>query len=230
MIPDNQQFDVILTAAGMGTRLGAAIPKAFIPLAGKPLFLHALNRFDQHPGAAKIIVVAPQEMIETAQRLCSEAGMRLPYTIVPGGCERWQSVRNGVMSGISAWVMVHDAARPFVSAPVINSLLDRRDKFRCVITATPEVDTVRRFEGDCCVATLDRSTILRVGTPQLFHRETLVQAFAKAESLTPPPTDEAALIEACGIPIGFAWGDPQNFKVTTPADLVMAEALCAARG
>jgi 2-C-methyl-D-erythritol 4-phosphate cytidylyltransferase len=168
-------------------------------------------------------------MVPTAQQLCESAGFSKPWTIVEGGAERWQSVANGVSACQAPWVMVHDAARPFVSAAVIDGLLSKRDDFSCVITATPEVDTIRRFEQDRCSGTVDRSTLIRVGTPQLFHRATLLDAFTKAEKLAPPPTDEAMLFEACGHHVGFAWGDPLNFKVTTPADLEIAEALCARR-
>jgi 2-C-methyl-D-erythritol 4-phosphate cytidylyltransferase len=224
---DGVSVDVIIVAGGMGTRLGSPIPKAFIPLAGKALFLHALQVFNLHEETGKIILVVVKNMADRVGELCEEAGIRRQITIVDGGGERWQSVRNGVLESGSDWVMVHDAARPFVTPAVIDSLLALRSAYRCVITATPEVDTIRSFKGDRCAGVIDRSTLLRVGTPQLFHRATLLEAFAKAESIIPPPTDEAALFEACGFQVGFAWGDSKNFKITTPADLEIAEALCA---
>jgi 2-C-methyl-D-erythritol 4-phosphate cytidylyltransferase len=99
--------------------------------------------------------------------------------------------------------------------------------FDAVITVTPEVDTVRRYKDDLALKTVDRSTLVRVGTPQLFKTSVLKKAFLKAELMAPPPTDEAMLMEAMGIPVGIAWGDPLNFKITTKSDFMLAEALCA---
>ena len=121
--------------------------------------------------------------------------------------------------------MTNDAARPFVTKEVIDSLLEKRPLYKCAITATPVEDTIRRFENDRCIATIDRSILIRVGTPQLFHRESLLEAFVHGESMTPPPTDEAMLMEKSGIETGFAWGDPINFKITTQGDLELAEAI-----
>jgi 2-C-methyl-D-erythritol 4-phosphate cytidylyltransferase len=136
-------------------------------------------------------------------------------------------VHNGVAASDAEWVLVHDAARPFVTDAVIDSLLAKRSAYRCAVTATPLVDTIRSFRGDRCTGTIDRSTLVRVGTPQLFHRPTLVEAFERAEELHEPPTDEAVLMEHAGASVGLAWGDPLNFKVTTPEDQRIAEALLA---
>jgi len=130
------------------------------------------------------------------------------------------------LSSDSDWVLIHDAARPFVTAEVIDSVLSKRADFDCVITATPEVDTVRTFEDDSrCGVTLDRSKMLRVGTPQMFRRELLLSSFEQIKNIAAPPTDEAALFEHLGIPVGYSWGDPLNFKITTEADLKIARAL-----
>jgi 2-C-methyl-D-erythritol 4-phosphate cytidylyltransferase len=145
--------------------------------------------------------------------------------VAAGGDERWKSVKNGVSLSKSEWVLIHDAARPFVSREVINSLLEKRNAFQSVITVTPEIDTIRTVNGNKCGNTIDRSKLLRVGTPQLFRRELIMSAFNQAQNLDTPPTDEAALIESLGIAVGYAWGDPLNFKITTKADLKIAEAL-----
>jgi 2-C-methyl-D-erythritol 4-phosphate cytidylyltransferase len=122
--------------------------------------------------------------------------------------------------------MVHDAARPFVTHAVIEAILAKTPHFDAVITATPETDTVRTFNKDRCLTTVDRTKLVRVGTPQLFRAQTLKESFLAARSMDAPPTDEAMLMEKMGIPIGIAWGDPLNFKITTQADLTLAEALC----
>ena len=206
-------FDVVIVAGGAGTRLVAPVPKAFVNLHGKPLFLYSIEAFDTHTATGSIILVVPRKMIELTQTLLAGRTSAKEIHIAEGGKERWNSVQNGVSACTADWIMVHDAARPFVT--------------HAVITATPETDTVRTFEKDRCLTTMDRTKLVRVGTPQLFRAETLKESFLAARSLDAPPTDEAMLMEKMGIPIGIAWGDPLNFKITTQADLTIAEALCA---
>jgi 2-C-methyl-D-erythritol 4-phosphate cytidylyltransferase len=148
--------------------------------------------------------------------------------IVAGGAERWESVRNGCAAAGGDWVLVHDAARPFVSNTVIDAVLEKRNDFDCVITATPVVDTVRTIaEGGRCGATVDRSALMRVGTPQLFRRERLTPAFELIKDMPSAPTDEAALFERLGIDVGYSWGSAMNFKITDKADLETARAIIA---
>lgn len=217
--------DVIIAAAGEGTRLGHSQPKAFVPLAGKPLLSYSFEVFEHHPHVGVIIIVVAESMMEQTDSVLSSLTIQKPVHLVPGGQLRWQSVRNGVEKSLADWVMVHDAARPFVTADVIDNVLAGRKQFRCCITATPVVDTIRRFKGRQCLETIDRSELLRVGTPQLFHREALMGAFRQISTLSKLPTDEAVLMEESGISVGFAWGDPLNFKITTPHDMAIAEAL-----
>jgi 2-C-methyl-D-erythritol 4-phosphate cytidylyltransferase len=147
-------------------------------------------------------------------------------SVTAGGSERWESVKNGCLQSNGDWVLIHDAARPFVTRRVIDSVLEKRDSFDCVITGTPEVDTIRTIEdGGRCGVTVDRSKLLRVGTPQLFRREILISSFGQIKNMPSPPTDEAALFENLGLAVGYSWGDPVNFKITTKADLEIARAL-----
>ncbi len=217
-------FDVIIVAAGSGTRLGLSTPKAFVPLAGKPMLLYSFDKFTKHPGTGNIILVVPEKLVaEVGREFVGDN-----VSVVPGGAERWESVRNGVAAATAEWVLVHDAARPFVTNAVIDTLLEKRDHFECAFTATPVVDTLRRYSGETAGETVDRSDLLRVGTPQLFKRSRLNEGLALAATMQPPPTDDAMLMQQMGITVGFAWGDPTNFKITTREDLTMAEALIAA--
>ena len=224
---DKNRTAVVIAAGGMGKRLGKKEPKALIQLAGKPLFVYSLEIFDQHPAVSGIVVVVPENSIDKTKEITDTLNTSKNITVVTGGAERWQSVQNGVLATDESleWIMTHDAARPFVTKEVIDSLLEKRPLYKCAITATPVEDTIRRFENDRCIATIDRSILIRVGTPQLFHRESLLEAFVHGESMTPPPTDEAMLMEKSGIETGFAWGDPINFKITTQGDLELAEAI-----
>ncbi len=175
--------------------------------------------------------VAPDGFDSFARLVVDEARVAKKVSIVIGGKERWQSVQSGVAATNAAWVLVHDAARPFVTGEVIDAVIEKRSAFDCVITTTPEVDTIRMHEGDFAGQTVDRSRLVRVGTPQLFRRQKLLEAFAIAPGpgLAKPPTDEAALMQQHGIQVGIACGDPLNFKITTPADLAIAEALLERR-
>jgi len=224
----NPSIDAIIVGGGSGTRLGAAAPKAFIPLAGKPLFLYSLEQFNAHESIGTIIFVVPEPVVEQTKKIVPVP--RKPLLIVAGGAERWMSVRNGVGHSKAEWVLVHDVARPLVTRAVIDALLDTSKKYECAVTATPVVDTIRTFDGaDRTLGTVDRSTLLRVGTPQLFKRQALMAAFDKAPLLDKPPTDEAVLMELSGIAVGWAPGDPMNFKITTQQDLELAEAIVAYR-
>jgi 2-C-methyl-D-erythritol 4-phosphate cytidylyltransferase len=218
--------DCIIVAAGSGTRLGAQTPKAFVALAGKPLFVHSLLQFAAHNAVRRIILVVPPAMMKKSRRIVSAVRLKKELVIVNGGEHRWLSVKNGVEASQAEWVMVHDSARPFVTRKVINDVLGGAYKYDAVIAATPEIDTVRYFSDDCAGKTLDRSAIVRVQTPQLFKRRKLLDAFKSAETMIPPPTDEAMLMEAAGIKVGISRGDPLNFKITTREDLVLARAVC----
>jgi 2-C-methyl-D-erythritol 4-phosphate cytidylyltransferase len=219
-------IDTIIVAAGSGVRLGAEVPKAFVMLAGKPMFIHSLLKFVAHPAIGRIIVVVPEAKVEETESIVRGLNCTKETIVVAGGRHRWQSVQNGVNASDALWVMIHDAARPFVSDAVINSVLGISERYNAVIATTPEVDTIRRFSGDRALETLDRSNIVRVQTPQLFLRETLVTALAHAPFLTSVPTDEAMLMETAGVPVGIAQGDPLNFKITTKEDFDLARALC----
>jgi 2-C-methyl-D-erythritol 4-phosphate cytidylyltransferase len=224
-----KSIDAIIVAAGSGQRLGAELPKAFVALAGKPLYIHSLLQCAAHPSVARIIMVVPEAKVAEVKEDVKGLGASKEIVVVAGGKHRWQSVQNGVNASNAEWVMIHDAARPFVSKAVIDGVIALSDRYSAVIATTPEVDTIRKFEGDRALETLDRSSVVRVQTPQLFLREKLVSALDHAPFLASVPTDEAMLMETSGEPVGIAPGDPLNFKITTKEDLALAEALCGKR-
>jgi len=222
-------IDAVIVGAGSGTRLGLSVPKAFVDLCGKPIVYYSLRTFVNHPSVDNtILAVPPALMEETSKIINRHSDFADKVRIVAGGAERWESVRNGCAAASGEWVLVHDAARPFVNNTVIDSVLEKRGDFDCVITATPVADTIRRIaEGGRCGATVDRATLMRVGTPQLFRRKRLMPAFELIKDTPSAPTDEAALFERLGIDIGYSWGDAMNFKITDKADLETARAIIA---
>jgi 2-C-methyl-D-erythritol 4-phosphate cytidylyltransferase len=222
----------VIVAAGQGTRLGLSTPKAFIELGGRPLFTYCLGVLAAHPSIGRVVIVGPPERLrEMGEIAGATAGAEAKLAVVAGGAERWQSVRNGVAECSAAWewILVHDAARPFVTRAVVDALLEKARSYLAAVTATPVDDTIRRYRNDRAGETVDRSQLVRIGTPQLFRREDLLRAFAAVAELPSPPTDEAVLMQALGIDVGIAWGDPLNFKVTSPGDLELAQALVARR-
>jgi 2-C-methyl-D-erythritol 4-phosphate cytidylyltransferase len=216
-----ERCDVIIVAAGSGTRLGFDTPKAFVPLGGKPILRYSFDIFANHRGIGAIVLVVPEKLVTTVRQEFSGSSV----AVVAGGAERWESVRNGCAAVTAEWVLVHDAARPFVTAAVIDTLLEKRSGFDCAISATPVVDTIRTFTGDTAGKTINRSKLVRVGTPQLFRLSQLNRGLLLAATMQPSPTDEAMVMQKMRVPVGIAWGDPINFKITTREDLAIAEAL-----
>ena len=216
-------IDAVIVAGGSGKRLGATVPKAFVELDGKPILFYSLQVLHSHPDINRVILVVPAKWLQSAKKDFS--GERT--MVVAGGEQRWQSVSNGISCSKAKWVMVHDAARPFVTHTVIDNIIEKKSAFDCVITVTPEVDTIRVHEGDRAGETVDRDTLIRVGTPQLFLRDLLLRELKNASQSEKNITDEAVLMQKRGIPVGISWGDPKNFKITTPSDLEIAEAIIA---
>lgn len=221
---------VVIVAGGMGTRLGKNMPKAYVPLGGQELFTHSLQTFDTMGIFSEAVIVVPGGYEEETLLICERLGISLPVKTVPGGAERWQSVANGANAADAELLFIHDAARPFVTTEVVENLISQRGDAEGIITANPVVDTVRKFQGDTCGETVDRSTLIAVGTPQVFLKSSLLYCYDHIKELDAIPTDEAMLLEKFDKPVKFAYGTPLNFKVTTPSDFTIAEALLKARG
>lgn len=222
---------VVIVAGGMGKRLGKPIPKAFVPLAGKEMFRYSLELFDSMKLFTNIILVVPADAVAASEEKINALNLTTNVKVVPGGAERWNSVENGVIAaGDVDIVAIHDAARPFITKEVVADLLSVAETCDGVITANPVVDTVREFSSDICGTTVDRSKLIAVGTPQLFKRTLLLECFQKASEMDIIPTDEAMLLEQFGKEVKFSYGDPLNFKVTTPSDITIAEAILSMRG
>lgn len=222
---------VVIVAGGMGKRLGKPIPKAFVPLAGKEMFRYSLELFDSMNIFTSIVLVVPADAVAASEEKIDALNLKTAVKVVAGGAERWNSVENGVIAaGDVDIVAIHDAARPFITEAVMNDLLTAAETCDGVITANPVVDTVREFSGDLCGTTVDRSKLIAVGTPQLFKRNLLLECFRKAVDMNIIPTDEAMLLEQFGKEVKFTYGDPLNFKVTTPSDITIAEAILSMRG
>ncbi|WP_420404954.1 bifunctional 2-C-methyl-D-erythritol 4-phosphate cytidylyltransferase/2-C-methyl-D-erythritol 2,4-cyclodiphosphate synthase [Nisaea sp.] len=213
---------LLIVAAGRGTRLGSEIPKQYLKLAGVPVLRHALDRFLACDAIGPVRVV-----IDPAHRAFYDdavSGLDLPPP-VSGGAERGQSVRNGLRAlAIEApdRVLVHDAARPFVSDAVIHRVLQALDETPGAVPALPVADTLKRAGGlgTEITGTEDRSTLFRAQTPQGFHFKTLLEVHEKTQNIA---TDDAALLEEFGLAVQLVEGADSLFKITTEDDLFRAK-------
>ncbi|MET0724853.1 MAG: 2-C-methyl-D-erythritol 4-phosphate cytidylyltransferase [Leifsonia sp.] len=224
---------VVIVAAGSGTRLGHGIPKAHVELAGRPLLAHALTAVLRLPEAVQVIVVAPADALDDARSIVASTAATAAdvVTVVAGGDTRQASVAAGLaaLPEQASIVLVHDAARALTPteqhARVIAAV---RASGHGVVPGLAVVDTVKRIATDGRIlATVDRSELTAVQTPQGFPRAQLVHAYGQA---TQEYTDDAALVASAGHVVAAIDGDPLAFKVTTPWDLKRAEQLLADSG
>ena len=213
----------LIVAAGSGHRLGGGLPKQFRPLAGKPVVRRAVEALIGHPriDAVRVVVGDGQEALANVALDALDVG-----ALIVGGAQRSDSVRNGLKAIGDGIVLVHDAARPFCPAAVVDRLLDALDGSDGAVPALAVADTLAR--GDRWLgASVDRTGLLRVQTPQAFHVEDL--DFAFSEVTLRAPTDESSVMVEAGLKVATVEGDALLDKLTSPADWARAEAMLAAR-
>jgi 2-C-methyl-D-erythritol 4-phosphate cytidylyltransferase len=213
---------LIVAAAGAGNRLGRSEPKALVLLNGRPLLSWTLEALSTLSFAGTV-VAAPAGRLDEVRALVGE-GAR----VIEGGSTRAGSVRRAFRAcgvGGSSLICIHDAARPFVTAAEVSAVLHAAEEGGVAIAGTPISDTVKEVEKNHVTATLDRSTLWAAGTPQAFRAELLARALESGAEAT----DEAGLCEALGMPVAIVPVSRLGFKITTPEDLEMAEAILARR-
>jgi 2-C-methyl-D-erythritol 4-phosphate cytidylyltransferase len=209
----------LLVAAGSGERLGAGRPKAFVVLAGRPMLEWSLDAV-RAAGVSDIVVALPP-------------GMEAPAgcTGVPGGATRSESVRAALAAAPPGEdVVVHDAARPLVAPELFRRALGALDGADCAVAAAPVSDTIKQADASGRVtATLDRSLLWAIQTPQAFRRAALERALAVGDDVLAAATDDAWLVERAGGSVRVVESTSANFKVTTPHDLEVAALLLSQR-
>ena len=221
----------IIAAAGAGTRMASNQPKQFLLLAGTPVIFHTLKPFEECEQIHEVIVVLPAEESAGFLSLAGKYDLRKVARVVPGGATRADSVKRGLLAIRSATaeiVAVHDGVRPFVTVDEINSTIAAAQADGAAILVAPVTDTIKQVKDVSVVKTLDRVGLRRALTPQCFRYELLRQAYQRADVNDPSLTDESALVEQLGKRVTVVEGSSRNIKITTAADLVIAEALLAA--
>jgi 2-C-methyl-D-erythritol 4-phosphate cytidylyltransferase / 2-C-methyl-D-erythritol 2,4-cyclodiphosphate synthase len=216
-----------VVAAGRGTRLGAPLPKQYLPLAGEPLLRHTLKALAAHPRIQGVrAVIHPDDGVHYGE---AARGLDLLEPVF-GGVERQDSVRLGLESLLERdpqVVAIHDGARPFVDAALIDRVLDAIDETPGAIPALPVADTLKRGRDGRVVETVERAQLWRVQTPQAFRFRPILDAHRAAAGMK--LTDDAAVAEHAGLAVSLVMGREENCKVTTAEDLLRAERTLLAR-
>jgi 2-C-methyl-D-erythritol 4-phosphate cytidylyltransferase len=226
---------VVVPAAGYGQRMGADLPKQYLPLAGKPVMRWTLEALLAHPRVAGVMLSVAAEDTRWKECVPQDAGPRVRS--VTGGAQRAESVEAGLLAlgkdvAEDSWVMVHDAVRPCVHPQDIERLVSGLEGDAVGgLLAAASADTMKQVDLENRVAaTLDRRQVWRALTPQMFRFGTLCQAYAHAREADRVPTDESGAIEALGLKPKLIVGRADNVKITQPEDLGLAEAVLRARG
>ena len=226
-MPSPRDVGVVIVAAGSGTRIGGDTPKQFLEIAGVPMLLRSIRPFARHPSVAHVVVVLRgSDAAAPPAWLLPHAGDML--SLVAGGTERSDSVAAGIAALPSACkvVLVHDAARPFIDAALIDRVIEAARAGYAVVPALPVTDTIKEMHaGDASRVgrTIPREQLRSVQTPQGFPRGVLEQAHTDARRDGRKATDDAALVEQAGGTVRVVAGDPRNMKITTADDLELAE-------
>lgn len=216
----------MIVAGGQGRRIGGPVRKQYLEVAGQPVLLRAILPFLHHPRIHQTVVVLPPEDASAPPPWLAGLGVR----IAPGGAERGDSVWNGLRAvGDEAdLVLVHDGARPFVTAEVIDRVLEGCTRGGA-IAAVPVTDTIKQVgEEGTITGTPDRSRLWHAQTPQGFPLSALLRAYERAREDGVAATDDAALYERYAGPVRVVMGSYRNLKVTRPEDLPVAQALALA--
>lgn len=220
---------VVIPAAGNSVRMGSPVKKQFLELAGKPIWIHTVEKFHACPEIDSIVVAGPPESIEEMKRQANAMNFHKIRAIVGGGQHRQDSVRSAleVMRTISPdIVLIHDAVRPCISSNLIGDIIDAALIFGAAIPALQPKETVKISHGNSFVdATPNRNTLWLVQTPQGFQSSLLYNAFDQAVQDGFHGTDDASLVERIGVKVKIVPGSYENVKITTPEDVQYAEFL-----
>lgn len=226
----------IIVAAGSGTRMGQhfnrsqSLPKQFLEIGGCPILAHTLKRFDDFAGIDRIVLVTRAQDRARCEQILTDISAQKVMDIVEGGKERQESVLNGLLClpPHTEIVLIHDAVRMFVTGKMLATSIRYARECGASITAVPAKDTIKQVtaknDEHFVAATLDRSVLWQVQTPQTFQYPLILSTHQQARTLGICATDDATLVEQFGHPVKIMYGSYRNIKITTPDDLLIAEA------
>lgn len=215
-------------AGGNGIRMNSPVPKQFLKLDGKPIILHSINKFLDTDPNIEIILVLPQDYLKFWDALCAEFMFHKPIKIAHSGESRFHSVKNGLeLVTEESVVAIHDAVRPLVSSKTILATFKAAEMYGNAVPAIPINDSIRQIESTRTIA-VDRSRYCATQTPQCFRSDIIKKAYLQEYHYT--FTDDAMVVESMGEQIRLVDGNPENIKITSPKDLLIAEVLLKAEG
>jgi 2-C-methyl-D-erythritol 4-phosphate cytidylyltransferase len=222
----------IIPSAGKGERMGQK--KEFLLLGGKPILTHTLKPLEDHHQISEIILIVDEENLEYAKReIIEKYGFKKVKEVIIGGEERQDSVYNGLerMDKDCDIVLIQDGARPFLTEDLITRSIEEVEKHKAAVVAVSCIDTIKfaRKENNMALETLDREYLWMAQTPQTFEYEIIIKAYEKAEEENFKGTDDASLVERMNQPVKIVRGSYDNIKITTPQDLILAEAILKKR-
>lgn len=214
----------LIVAGGSGLRMGTSLPKQFLLLRGQPVIVHSIYRFLDFDEKMKITLVLPGNQLVYWQALWDKYGMGHHINVVEGGAQRFHSVSNGLQTiGPSdSLVAIHDGVRPLVSRDTISKAFEMAQEKGSGIPVIPVQDSLRKIEGNGKRSWVNRNDFFLVQTPQCFRADLIRKAYEKTYS--EKFTDDATVFESDGNELFFTEGNRENIKITTPSDMVMAEA------
>jgi len=209
-------IELIITAAGQSQRFGS--PKQFHIIDGVPMIQKTIEAFSQNTLITSCIITMNKSSIQKVIDIIQNISSHFPIRVISGSDTRMRSVKKAVEHSKEEYILIHDGARPFVTEALINNILSKRHTNSAIIPGIPCVDTMKQLNGNYVKKTLNRDSIIRVQTPQLFKRDELIRAYAAYEGKE--VTDESQLLEALNIPIYVVSGDESNIKITFPQDCI----------
>lgn len=213
----------LIVAGGSGNRMNADTPKQFLKLGGLPMLCHAISKFYNYSAEVEIILVLPASEISTWAELCTSFSFDVPHIVVEGGGTRTESVSNGLrVIKADGLVAIHDGVRPFVEIETISKAYRVAETDGAAVTVVSPKDSIRKKTGSGSTS-VDRNDFYLVQTPQTFQTRLIKAAYKNLgnESFT----DDAGVAEHAGVPIKLIEGSYRNIKITTPEDMLVAQAL-----
>ena len=223
-------WSAVVVAAGSARRM-EGIDKVLATLGGYPVLVHTLRAFQQCPLISEVVVVTREDLLVEIADLCRDFALTKVTKVVKGGKERIHSVQAGLneVREDAELIAIHDGARPLLPPQVLEEVLQTAARTGAAAPAVPVTDTVKRAQDGLAVETVDRSTLFAVQTPQVFQADLIRAAVHKALEDGEVLTDDCAAVERLGMKVSLTRGSRENLKLTTPFDLVVGEAVLAAR-
>lgn len=217
----------VIVAAGKGKRMGTEISKQFLPLCGKEILAHTVEKFEQAACIRDIILVTGGDALQDVRQMAQEYGWKKIISVTEGGKERRDSVFLGLQQvpQDTEIVLIHDGVRPFVTEEILERSIAAAKETGGCVAGVPAKDTIKVCDAEgFAIATPDRSTLRQIQTPQTFRRKEILAAYEKAKADGFLGTDDASVAEHSGFPVRVIMGSYSNIKITTKEDLLIGAA------